>query len=205
MELWQIEERYRGYRPTLQGTRGEYSVLVPLVQRPDGFHLLYEVRASSLRNQPGEVCFPGGRMEPGESPVDCALRETREELGLSSGVRVIAPLDFLIRGSSIIYPVLASVDAAAERDLRLNGDEVSGCFTVPLTWLRDNPPEIYRDTLRPDNRDFPYEAAGVSPDYPWSPVELEVPIYRGLSHPLWGITARITARFIEQIYGKKDI
>jgi len=204
MELWQIEERYRAHRPTLQGARGEYAVLVPLVRRDDGLHLLYEVRASSLRSQPGEVCFPGGRMEPGETPVGCALRETGEELGLSAGIQVISPLDYLIRGTGIVYPILAAVTESAISDLRLNTDEVADIFTVSLSWLRENPPEIYRYTWRPHPGDFPYEAAGVSSDYPWSPLEVEVPVYRGLPHPLWGMTARITARLIEQLYEKED-
>ena len=61
---------------------GQYSVLVPLVEREGGLSLLYEVRAGSLRRQPGEVCFPGGRLEGAESPEECALRETWEELGI---------------------------------------------------------------------------------------------------------------------------
>ena len=51
-------------------------MLVPLVERPEGLCLLYEVRADTLGRQPGEVCFPGGKMEGAESPESCALRET---------------------------------------------------------------------------------------------------------------------------------
>ena len=47
-------------------------------------HLLFEVRADTLDRQPGEVCFPGGHMESGETPAACALRETEEELSIPS-------------------------------------------------------------------------------------------------------------------------
>ena len=65
--------------PGLMDATGRYAVLVPLAQGPKGPSLLYEVRAKTLRRQPGEVCFPGGRLEKGERPEQCALRELEEE------------------------------------------------------------------------------------------------------------------------------
>ena len=76
-----LRRRYDGHTPGLMGARHSYAVLCPLVEKPDGLYLLFEVRAAGLR-QGGEVCFPGGRVDAGESAVDCALRETEEELGL---------------------------------------------------------------------------------------------------------------------------
>ena len=199
MDIAQIRDKLSARRPTLQGARGAYAVLAPLVERPDGIHLLYEVRAAALRHQPGEVCFPGGEMEPGETPVDCALRETREELGIGADrIEVLGELDFVLRGQSIVYPVLALLHVDDISALSIGPDEVAEVFTVPLHWLRDNPPEIYRRTVRVHPEDFPYDAVGVSPDYPWAPLCIEVPIYRGLPHPLWGLTARITAHLAEQ-------
>lgn len=205
MDLQQISEIIGARRPTLQGAKGEYAVLVPLVQRPEGYHLLYEVRASTLRRQPGEVCFPGGSMEGGESPLDCALREAREELGIGpDGVRILGQLDFLLRGGSVVYPFLALISREIEEKIRVNPAEVSSFFTVSLSWLRENPPEYYRFSCRPSIDGFPYEAVQASPDYPWQPLETEVPVYRGLPHPLWGMTARVTAHLIRTLYGEKD-
>lgn len=205
MDLRQISEAVSAHRPTLQGAKGEYAVLVPLVSGQGGYHLLYEVRASSLQHQPNEVCFPGGRIEDGESPVDCALRETREELGLPrDALRLVGQLDFLLRGGSVIYPVLAEIASESAAAIRTNPAEVASVFTVPLLWLRDHPPEVYRETLRPQMRDFPYAEVQAAPDYPWLPLEMEVPVYRGLPHPLWGMTARITAHLIRTLYETKD-
>ena len=68
----------------IQGAVGEYAILVPLAQREGKLCLLFETRAETLvGHQPGEVCFPGGRREAGEKPVDTALRETWEETGLT--------------------------------------------------------------------------------------------------------------------------
>jgi 8-oxo-dGTP pyrophosphatase MutT (NUDIX family) len=59
----------------------DYAVLIPFVTTEEGKALLLEVR-SQLVKQPGEICFPGGRVEAGETPAETAVRETCEELGL---------------------------------------------------------------------------------------------------------------------------
>ena len=84
MDEQALRRRMAAHRTTLQQARGEYAVLVPLVETPRGLSLLYEVRPAKLHHHSGEVCFPGGRMEPGETPRQCALRETREELGITA-------------------------------------------------------------------------------------------------------------------------
>ena len=56
------------------------AVLVPLMTTGEGIDVLFEVRALTLKHQPGEVCLPGGMLEPGESAWEAALRETCEEL-----------------------------------------------------------------------------------------------------------------------------
>lgn len=188
-----------GSRPRLQQVRGEFAVLVPLVERPEGLCLLYELRPAKLRHHSGEVCFPGGRMEPGETPRQCALRETREELGLSSSdIRVLGELDFLyLRTECLMYPVLGVVDAAAQ--LTPSCAEVQEVFYVPLSWLRQHPPAFYRYPLQPQiGDDFPYARVGAPEGYAWQPGRMEVPVYEGLPHPLWGLTARITWWLLEK-------
>ena len=87
MELEKLKRSLLERTPGLMDATGQYSVLVPLVEGEGGLSLLYEVRAGSLRRQPGEVCFPGGRLEGAESPEECALRETWEELGIPARAR----------------------------------------------------------------------------------------------------------------------
>ena len=194
MTIQDFRDKFAHHKPTLQAVRHEFAVLVPLVEKEDGLYLLYEVRAAKMHRQPGEVCFPGGRMEPEETPVQCALRETREELGIpESAVEVLGELDFLyLRSEGLMRPVLARVDADALEHLSLSEGEVDTVFLVPLSYFRDNQPTFYRYKLQPLIDEFPYDEVQVSPDYAWAPGRMEVPVYHGLPHPLWGLTARIT-------------
>ena len=63
------------------------SVLIPLLQVRGEWNILFEVRNPGI-TQGGEICFPGGRVEPGEKPSDAAVRETQEEL-LGGAVKVM--------------------------------------------------------------------------------------------------------------------
>ena len=84
------------------------------------------------------------------------------------------------------------VDSAALDAMRPSEAEVADTFLVPLQWLRDHPPAVYAHRQPMDVPDFPYGEVGVSADYPWRAYYMEVPVYHGLPHPLWGLTARIT-------------
>ena len=99
-----------------------------------------------------------------------------------------------------MYPVLASVDAGALSHLRPSPDEVADTFLVPVQWLREHPPTLYRYPLRPMiGEDFPYAAVRVKLPYPWGDGHMEVPVYEWLPYPLWGMTARITYYLLKNV------
>ena len=185
--------------PGLMDATGRYAVLVPLVEREDGWYLLYEVRARAMRRQPGEVCFPGGRMEGAESPEECALRETEEELSIPpSAVRILGRLDFIAhRANFIMYPILALVDAQAVEHMILNPGEVDETFLVPVRRLLATEPLEYSYRLMPQPAEgFPYELIGIPRDYRWQPGGENVPVYPWEGRAIWGLTGRITRHLV---------
>ena len=69
------------------------AVLVPVIDYGDKMHVLFTQRALHLRHHPGQISFPGGRIEAGETAVAAALRETEEEVGISAAkVKILGSL-----------------------------------------------------------------------------------------------------------------
>lgn len=196
--LEKFRKKWKGHVPGIQEIKAQYAVLVPLIERPEGVSLLYEVRAEHLGRQPGEVCFPGGKMEGTESPVECALRETWEELAIPpEAVEIVASLDWVThQGGFVMYPVLGIVDPKVP--IVPSPAEVKESFTVPVDWLLNHPPAVYTYDLVPQvGEEFPYERIGFPQGYRWRGGQVTVPVYDWPAHPIWGLTGRITKRLLE--------
>jgi 8-oxo-dGTP pyrophosphatase MutT (NUDIX family) len=115
---------------------GEASVLVPLVQRDDGLHVLLTQRTDHLHDHAGQISFPGGRRDPGDADaVATALRETAEEIGLDARhIEVLGTLPvYTTITHFVVTPVVALVQTPFE--LRLDAFEVAEAFEVPLPFL----------------------------------------------------------------------
>ncbi|MDO4552201.1 MAG: CoA pyrophosphatase [Bacillota bacterium] len=195
LTLERLEKAFTGRRPGPQNVRSRYAVLAPLVEKEGGeLQLLFEVRADTLDRQPGEVCFPGGRIEPGESREECVLRETREELGIpEKAVRIIGPLDYIQHTANfMMYPLLGLVEAEAAAAVKPNPAEVKETFLVPLSFFEKTPPEIYHYELIPrPEENFPDARLGFPDGYPWQQGRRSVPIYEYEGHVIWGLTGHI--------------
>ena len=123
-------------RPLGQRSPVHASVLVPLLEREGGMTVLLTQRAEHLSDHPGQISFPGGRAEHHDlSPVDTALREAEEEIGLASHcVQVLGSLPIYTTVTSfIVTPVVGIVQP--DFTLRLDPSEVSEVFEVPLAFL----------------------------------------------------------------------
>lgn len=115
------------------------AVLVPIIDRPEGLSVLLTQRSSRLPHHPGQISFPGGRLEPTDADaVAAALRETEEEIGLARSLVQVAGFlpDHLVLVSGYrVTPVVSFVDPRYE--LRLDPVEVDEAFEVPLRHFLD--------------------------------------------------------------------
>lgn len=112
------------------------AVLIPLVQRAEGLTILLTTRTAHLSSHAGQISFPGGRSEVFDaSPVDTALRETEEEVGLArSHIEVLGSLPDYLTGTGFrVTPVVGLVTPPFA--LRADPGEVAEVFEVPLAFL----------------------------------------------------------------------
>lgn len=114
------------------------AVLMPLVQRPSGLHVLFTRRASHLYDHAGQICFPGGRIEPLDADeIAAALRETHEEIGVSPEfIQLIGTQPgFLTSTGFTMKPVIGMIRPGYT--LTPDLAEVAEVFEVPLSVLMD--------------------------------------------------------------------
>lgn len=114
------------------------AVLIPLLLKSEGLSVLLTQRTDHLHDHAGQISFPGGRMDPGDSsPSDTALRESEEEIGLDrQGVEIIGHLpQYLTVSGYSVTPVVGFVKPQAE--YVLDAFEVADVFEVPLHFLMD--------------------------------------------------------------------
>ena len=112
------------------------AVVVPLLVTDAGLELLFTVRSRELRNHAGQIAFPGGAVDPGETLVEAALREMHEEVGLRVPAgNVLGYLDeYPTPARYVATPVVAWLQWPQE--VRINPAEVAEVFTVPLSDLK---------------------------------------------------------------------
>ncbi|MDR0876215.1 MAG: CoA pyrophosphatase [Clostridiales Family XIII bacterium] len=201
----EIENALRNHAAGSVSHTRDFSVLLPLVEKDGELHILYEVRSDDLDVQPGEVSFPGGAVEDGETLKDAAVRETSEELGILPGeITVLAELNYLVTYSNFtLYCFLGEIPYPALAAAEANRAEVKETFLVPLSFFCQTEPEIYFNRLAvcPDPN-FPTEKISAHGGYTWRTGTNEVMIYTwkdagsGKEYVIWGMTAKLTWDFV---------
>lgn len=143
------------------------SVLFPIVRRETGWNVLLTQRTDHLRDHPGQISFPGGRVEPeDQSPVHTALRETQEEIGLSADhIEVIGFLpDYCTITGYRVTPVVALVMPPFA--LSPDAHEVAQVFEVPFDFLM-NPANHQEHVIQRNGRPRKFYAVPYQDYFIW--------------------------------------
>lgn len=185
-------------KPSAVGRFQQFAVLMPMVETDDGIAVLFEKRSAGLHRQPGEICFPGGQQEPGETPLMCALRETCEELAIDRAhIGTVTKVQTLYTRGFLISCYAAKVNI---EEMKPSSDEVAEVFTVPLEYFMENQPEmLYMEYGPKDDSHFPYEKIGMEKgkSYNWRQDVHEIPVYTYENHIIWGMTGRMIQGFVK--------
>lgn len=186
--LERIRRAIQGHQPVLRPQLGRAAaVLVPLLPRPDGLHVLFTERSKELRSHAGQISFPGGSVDVGDADVRAAaLREAREEVGLrAEHVKLLGMLDdcpTFVTGY-VISPVVGVIDPVAftaegRYPWEPSPAEIAALHELPLRDFRE--PGNLRIEMR--------EREGQTYELHWYTVQGQV---------VWGATARILSQLIQ--------
>lgn len=160
------------------------AVLIPVIAGPEGAVVLMTRRSDSLASHTGQIAFPGGRLDPGETAVEAALREAHEEVALDPAlVEVLGVGDAYETGTGfLVTPVVGWLTATPETTPSL--DEVAEVFEVPWDYLMD-PANHSRDS---------YDREGQPRRWYWA-----------ITHEkryIWGVTAGIVRALRARLHGE---
>ena len=175
------------------------AVLIPIIWKNDQLNLLFQVRSAHLAWQPGEICFPGGRIEAtDDSPQSAAVRETAEELGLAAGqIQVLGALSEVVSPIGVrLYPYVGHITDS--HLINPSQDEVAEIFTVPLKFLLEVEPIIgHMERCTRPLADFPLELLPGYSDKWKSRKNYQVLFYKYDQHVIWGLTAQVLHDFLK--------
>lgn len=198
----QLREFLNNRQPLFYNMKGYLvsAVLLPLLEVDGETQLLFEVRAQHLKRQPGEICFPGGRVEPDE--LDCpqlaAVRETCEEICVAKeNIELIGPLDYSISPiGALIYPFLGRI--TIDELPAPNPDEVQEIFLAPLNFfLNAEPDQSKLEIGTRFSEDFPYHRLPKRYQPGWRHMGASpVYFYQYGDKLIWGATAAILHEFL---------
>ncbi|AOR23602.1 NUDIX hydrolase [Clostridium taeniosporum] len=200
MNINEIKEKIEHTIPYINGWNKDKraSIIIPLVNINDDICILFEVRSKKLNAQPGDICFPGGRIDKDETPKQAGIREFYEELGIKD-VNIINELDLTIRHDGmIIHSFVGIVNNIDE--LLINESEVDHIFYVPLQYLLSHAPleSVGKLTVNRAS-DFPYNLIFNGKNYKFKEGKYVSLFYRYKKYVIWGITANILKNFLDKL------
>ena len=173
-------DRIAAHEPhEVEGEEREAAVIIPVISRSEGDHILFTKRADHLSDHPGQMSFPGGGREPEDDDLlDTALREANEEIGLDRlAAHVVGRIDDIRTVSR--YSIRPFVARIPDRTYQPSDEEVAEIAVLPLSGLTD------RENYESEERDHPY----------YGPTRLHFFYVNG--YTVWGASAKMLVQFLE--------
>lgn len=169
-----------------------YAIAIPFV---DAENLLFQVRSDKLDRQPGDICFPGGAVEVGETPEKAVIRELSEELLLSeTQIELQEENSLLVNDSAIIHCFPCRI---SDYDGSFNQEEVAEVFLAPLSFFENTLAKVYEVDWKPVfPEDFPFDKIHGGRNYGWRPRKSRIRFYEYDGRVIWGMTARIIENYV---------
>lgn len=164
------------------GPPRDAAVLIGIMEQTAGPRVVLTQRTGHLKSHAGQVAFPGGKIDPTDNgPVEAALREAEEEIGLDAGrVNLLGTLSPYLTGSGYrVVPVIGTISGGS--DFKPNPDEVEDVFDVPLGFLM-NPANHQKQSREWQGKRRYFYAMPFEDRY------------------IWGVTAGIIRSFYETVY-----
>ena len=189
------------------------SVLISIAKIKEEYCFIFEKRAAEIR-QGSEVSFPGGEVDKDtdKDHLETAIRETEEELGISRDkIKVIGQLGILMIPGVLVNAFIAEVGIQNLDEINFDKTEVEKVFAVPVSFFKENPPEVHyvRLEAHPFYIDddgnkvelLPVEKLNLPPRYskPWGRIKRKVYFYNYNGEVIWGLTAALVKKVVEMI------
>lgn len=202
LRIENLKEKLRKREAGSIESMSKFAVLLPLIKVDNQWELIFELRSMDLKSQPGEISFPGGRLEKNEDYIDAAIRETIEELKIrKENIEILGELDYLISYSNMrIHCFLSLIKGVNVKNISPNQDEVDHIFTVPLDYFLENQPrEYYLEMETKYNAEFPYNLIPNGQDYSFRKPRRKIYFYEYNDYTIWGYTASMVKHLVEVI------
>lgn len=201
MNIEDIMNKIKNNKPYINGWERmrRAAIIIPLVEINNETYILFEVRAKRLKSQPGDICFPGGKIDGDETPKEAALREMFEELGVEN-INIVNELDTVVRYDGIIiHPYLGIIKNI--EDININESEVDHVFYIPLNYLLNHEPLEVNSKLKFERpEEFPYDLIVNKENYKFREANYRSLFYKYNDYNIWGITAEMLRNFLERLY-----
>lgn len=199
-----IDDVFRNRKGNLIGNYKKSAIMLLIYEQNGEEYIIFEQRAFELKSQPGDICFPGGKIEQNETPLETAVRETSEELGiLKENIEILGEMDYFISPYGLImYPFVGRLLSG---DIVPNKSEVQRVIMIPLEFFLNSTPQVHEINIVPEIKEnFPFHLIYGGKKYKFSKGKMSQYFYSYEGYNIWGFTALITKRFVDILLESKQ-